>query len=193
MRRYAWFRLRRLHSIGGRSLRDLDRKDDRIEAAGAGAGFGAVAGGALGALTGLGLLAIPGVGPVVAAGWLVATLTGTAAGGAAGGANGGLMQAGVSKEEADVYAEGLRRGGTVVTARWAMPTARGYGQHCGADPGQSQSLSQGGLDEVRSERTRLHRHQPHRDVGERLIGREIASRALTIVQRSNHWVLRSLS
>jgi hypothetical protein len=57
--------------------RDLDRKDDRAEAAGTGAGVGAVAGGTLGALTGLGLLAIPGVGPVVAAGWLVATLDGS--------------------------------------------------------------------------------------------------------------------
>ena len=97
--------------------RDLDRKDDRAEAAGTGAGVGAVTGGALGALTGLGLLAIPGVGPVVAAGWLVATLTGAAAGGATGGALGALTQAGVGKDEADVYAEGLRRGGTVVSAR----------------------------------------------------------------------------
>ena len=54
--------------------RDLDGKDDRAEAAGAGAGLGAAAGGAVGAATGLGLMAIPGVGPVVAAGWLVATL-----------------------------------------------------------------------------------------------------------------------
>ena len=65
----------------------------------------------------MGLLAIPGVGPVVAAGWLVATLAGAAAVGVAGGAIGALTQAGVSKEEADIYAEGLRRGGTVVTAR----------------------------------------------------------------------------
>jgi hypothetical protein len=99
--------------------RDLDRKDDRAEAAGTGAGVGAVAGGALGALTGLGLLAIPGVGPVVAAGWLVATLTGAAAGGATGGVLGALIQAGVGKDEADIYAEGLRRGGTVVSARVA--------------------------------------------------------------------------
>ncbi len=60
--------------------RDLDRKDDRAEAAGTGASVGALTGGALGALTGLGLLAIPGVGPVVAAGWLVATVTGAAQG-----------------------------------------------------------------------------------------------------------------
>lgn len=99
--------------------RDLDRKDDRAEAAGAGAGVGAVAGGVIGALTGLGLMAIPGVGPVVAAGWLAATLTGAAAGGATGGIIGALTQAGVGKDEAEIYAEGLRRGGTVVSVRAA--------------------------------------------------------------------------
>jgi hypothetical protein len=97
--------------------RDLDGKDDRAEAAGTGAGIGAVTGGALGALTGLGLMAIPGVGPIVAAGWLVATLTGAAAGAATGGVVGALTQMGVTSEDADVYAEGLRRGGAVVSAR----------------------------------------------------------------------------
>lgn len=99
--------------------RDLDGKDDRAEAAGTGAGVGAAVGGAAGLLAGLGLMAIPGIGPVVAAGWLVATLTGAAAGGATGGIIGALTQAGVSKDEADVYAEGLRRGGAVVSARVA--------------------------------------------------------------------------
>ncbi len=99
--------------------RDLDGKDDRAEAAGAGAGLGAVAGGAVGAATGLGLMAIPGVGPVVAAGWLVATLAGAAAGAATGSVLGALTQAGVSKDDAEVYAEGLRRGGAVVSARVA--------------------------------------------------------------------------
>jgi hypothetical protein len=61
--------------------RDLDGRDDRAEAAGTGAGVGAGVGAAAGLLAGLGLMAIPGVGPVVAAGWLVATLTGVAAGG----------------------------------------------------------------------------------------------------------------
>jgi len=97
--------------------RDLDGKDDRAEAAGAGAGLGAAAGGTIGALTGLGLMAIPGVGPVVAAGWLVSTLAGAAAGAATGGILGALTQAGVSDEDANVYAEGLRRGGAVVSAR----------------------------------------------------------------------------
>jgi hypothetical protein len=99
--------------------RDLDGKDDRAEAAGTGAGVGAAVGGAAGLLTGLGLMAIPGVGPVVAAGWLVSTLAGAAAGGVTGGVLGALTQAGISKEDAEVYAEGLRRGGAVVSARVA--------------------------------------------------------------------------
>jgi hypothetical protein len=99
--------------------RDHNGKDDRAEATGTGAAIGAAAGGAVGLLTGLGLMAIPGVGPVVAAGWLVATLAGATAGGVTGGAVGALTEAGVSKDEADVYAEGLRRGGAVVSARVA--------------------------------------------------------------------------
>jgi hypothetical protein len=62
-------------------------------------------------------MAIPGVGPVVAAGWLIATAAGAAAGGVTGGIIGALTQAGVSDEEAHVYAEGVRRGGTLVSAR----------------------------------------------------------------------------
>ncbi|MFC6773129.1 hypothetical protein ACFQFE_03705 [Methylobacterium gregans] len=74
-------------------------------------------GGGAGLLAGLGLLAIPGVGPVVAAGWLVATVTGAGVGAAAGGLIGGLTGAGLSQHEAETYAEGVRRGGTLVTAR----------------------------------------------------------------------------
>jgi len=99
--------------------RDLDGKDDRAEAVGTGAGVGAALGGTAGVLTGLGLMAIPGVGPVVAAGWLVSALAGAAAGGATGGVLGALTQAGVTKDEADIYAESLRRGGAVVSARVA--------------------------------------------------------------------------
>jgi hypothetical protein len=87
----------------------------------AGAAFGAIIGGGSGLLAGLGMLAIPGVGPVVAAGWLVATLAGAAGGAAVGGAGGGLIGAmvgnGVPEQDAQVYAEGVRRGGTIVTVR----------------------------------------------------------------------------
>ncbi|MBB6411504.1 general stress protein [Mesorhizobium sangaii] len=90
-----------------------------------GAGLGAVVGGAGGLLTGLGLMAIPGVGPVVAAGWLAATAVGAVGGavvgGAAGGIVGALTDSGVAEDDAHVYAEGVRRGGTLVTAKVEDP------------------------------------------------------------------------
>ena len=94
-------------------------ESDAADGAGTGATLGTVLGGGAGLLAGLGLLAIPGVGPVVAAGWLVATVTGAGVGAAAGGLIGGLTGAGLSEHEAETYAEGVRRGGTLVTARVA--------------------------------------------------------------------------
>ncbi len=85
--------------------------------AGAGAAIGTVIGGGAGLLAGIGAIAIPGVGPVVAAGWLVALLAGAGVGAAAGGLLGSLTGAGVAEEEAHVYAEGVRRGGSLVTVR----------------------------------------------------------------------------
>lgn len=85
--------------------------------AGTGASLGTLLGGGAGLLAGLGLLAIPGVGPVVAAGWLVATLAGAGVGAAGGGLIGSLVGAGVPEEHAHTYAEGIRRGGTLVTVR----------------------------------------------------------------------------
>src|SRR5215213_6672224 len=93
--------------------RDHDGRDDRAEAAAAGAGIGATLGGVAGLLAGLGMVAIPGIGPVVAAGWLAST----AAVAAAGGLIGALTQAGHDEYEASTYAEGVQRGGTLVTAR----------------------------------------------------------------------------
>ena len=63
------------------------------------------------------MLAIPGVGPVVAAGWLIATAVGAGVGAAGGGLLGSLVGAGVSETDAHVYAEGVRRGGTLVTVK----------------------------------------------------------------------------
>jgi hypothetical protein len=69
------------------------------------------------------LIAIPGLGPVIAAGWLAAAAVGAVVGGAVAGAAGGLVgaltNAGVSEEEAHVYAEAVRRGGTLVSAKVA--------------------------------------------------------------------------
>ncbi len=93
--------------------------DDQATSTGAGTGAvaGTLLGGGAGLLAGIGALAIPGVGPVVAAGWLVATLTGAGLGAAAGGLVGSLTGAGLSRDEAHVYAEGVKRGGSLVTVR----------------------------------------------------------------------------
>jgi hypothetical protein len=118
-------------SIIGRDGRDehatttTAEHGEKVENAEAGAGTGAsigtILGGGAGLLAGIGALAIPGVGPVVAAGWLVATLTGAgigaAVGGGAGGLVGSLTGAGVDEHDAHVYAETVRRGGNIVSVK----------------------------------------------------------------------------
>ena len=98
-----------------------DGENDVADGAGKGATTGGVLGAGAGILAGLGMLAIPGLGPVVAAGWLASTAVGAAVGAAAGGATGGLLgalkEAGHSDEEANVYSEGVRRGGTLVSVK----------------------------------------------------------------------------
>jgi len=92
---------------------------EAADGAGAGAVGGAVLGGLGGLLVGLGALAIPGVGPVIAAGTLATALGTTAVGAglgaAAGGLVGALVGAGIPEDDANVYAEGIRRGGALVT------------------------------------------------------------------------------
>jgi hypothetical protein len=72
------------------------------------------------------MLAIPGIGPVVAAGWLAALASGAVAGGATGGIIGALVESGTSKENAELYAEALRRGGAIVTAKVSDDDAAKY-------------------------------------------------------------------
>lgn len=114
------------HPTGGKAAgplgdRNGDGENDVADGAGKGATTGGLIGGAGGLLAGLGMLAIPGLGPVVAAGWLASTAVGAAVGAAAGGATGGLLgalkEAGHSDEDANVYAEGVRRGGTLVSVK----------------------------------------------------------------------------
>jgi uncharacterized membrane protein len=86
-----------------------------------GAATGALTGGAIGGAAGLAVslmgLAIPGVGPILAAGPIAAALAGAGAGAVAGGLIGGLTDLGVSEEDAQYYAESVRRGGALVTVR----------------------------------------------------------------------------
>ena len=83
----------------------------------AGASLGTLLGGGAGLLAGLGMLTIPGLGPVVAAGWLASTLLGAGVGAAAGGLVGSLTDIGVSETDAHAYAEGVHRGGTLLTVK----------------------------------------------------------------------------
>ncbi len=85
------------------------------EGAIAGVGAGGLLGGTLGLLAGVGALAIPGVGPLIAAGPLMAALSGAAAGAAVGGVTGALIGLGIPEFEAKAY-EGKLRGGNVLIA-----------------------------------------------------------------------------
>jgi hypothetical protein len=92
---------------------------DRASGVAIGAGTGAALGGLGGLLVGLGALALPGIGPVLAAGPLAAALAGAGLGAAAGGVIGALTDLGIPEEDAHVYAEAVRRGGTLVTVHAA--------------------------------------------------------------------------
>lgn len=93
--------------------------DDAEADTGAGALTGMGAGAAIGGIGGLAIgvagLAIPGIGPIIAAGPLAAALAGAGVGAVAGGAVGALTNLGVPEDEAGHYAEGVRRGGVLVT------------------------------------------------------------------------------
>ena len=80
------------------------------EGATTGATTGGVTGGVLGLLAGVGALAIPGVGPFIAAGPIMAALSGTAIGATTGGVVGGLIGLGIPEIEAKRYEGKLRSG-----------------------------------------------------------------------------------
>jgi hypothetical protein len=83
------------------------------EGATTGAGAGGLLGGGLGWLVGIGALAIPGVGPLIAAGPILAALSGAAVGAAVGGIGGALVGMGIPELEAKQY-EGKVRDGNIL-------------------------------------------------------------------------------
>ena len=85
------------------------------EGAATGAGTGGVLGGVFGWLVGIGALAIPGVGPFIAAGPIMAALSGAAIGAAAGGLVGTLVGMGIPEYEAKRYEAKLREGRILVS------------------------------------------------------------------------------
>lgn len=91
----------------------VDNQTKAPEGATTGAGTGALLGGGLGWLAGIGALAIPGVGPLIAAGPIMAALTGAAVGGSIGGVTGALIGMGIPEYEAKMY-EGKLNGGRIL-------------------------------------------------------------------------------
>lgn len=93
-------------------------------------------GSAIGLAVGMIAVFIPGVGPLIAAGPLGGAIAGLSVGAGAGGLVGLLKDHGVSKEEADFFAEGVRRGGSLVTVESAaddeQKRAREILRHSGA-------------------------------------------------------------
>ena len=80
-----------------------------------GAGMGGVVGGTLGVLAGIGALAIPGLGPFIAAGPIMAGLSGIAAGSMVGGIAGALVGMGIPEIEAKRF-EGKINGGNMLVS-----------------------------------------------------------------------------
>jgi len=85
------------------------------EGAVAGAGTGGVIGGAFGLLAGIGSLAIPGIGPLIAAGPILATLSGAAVGATVGGMAGALVGMGIPEYEAKLYEGRIRDGNILIS------------------------------------------------------------------------------
>jgi hypothetical protein len=80
-----------------------------------GVGAGGVAGGILGLLAGIGALAIPGVGPFIAAGPIMAALSGAAVGATIGGIAGALIGMGIPEFEAKQYEAKIKAGNILIS------------------------------------------------------------------------------
>jgi uncharacterized membrane protein len=101
---------------------ESDTGGDAKEVAGSvgvGALGGGVVGGLLGLLAGVGAIAIPGIGPAIAVGAFSAVLGTTVGAASVGAAVGGILGAmtklSVTEEDAHLYAEGVKRGGVLIT------------------------------------------------------------------------------
>jgi hypothetical protein len=93
----------------------VDNSTKAPEGAATGATTGAAVGAGLGWLAGIGALAIPGVGPLIAAGPIMAALTGAAVGGTVGGLTGALVGMGIPEYEAKRYETKVQGGNALVS------------------------------------------------------------------------------
>ncbi len=99
------------------STRDFahEKNTKAPEGAVTGASTGGVVGGALGWVAGIGALAIPGVGPFIAAGPIIAALSGAAIGATVGGIAGGLIGLGIPEIEAKRYEGKIKAGNLLIS------------------------------------------------------------------------------
>src|SRR5438309_9785658 len=105
------------------------------EGAATGAGTGGVLGGAVGWLVGIGTLAIPGLGPFIAAGPLMAALSGAAAGAALGGITGALSRFGIPEYEAKRYEGKIKEGNVLISVHADNGTERERASTIHEEPG----------------------------------------------------------
>lgn len=100
-----------------RSTRDFahEKQTKAPEGATTGAVSGGAIGGVLGWLTGIGALAIPGLGPFIAAGPIMAALSGVAVGGVTGGVVGALIGMGIPEYEAKRYESMVKEGRALIS------------------------------------------------------------------------------
>jgi len=120
------------YGVESKQISIVTRENDGIrhntstgEAAASGATAGATAGGVVGLIAGVSAVLIPGIGPVIAtgtiAGAIATTLGMTAVGAGFGAATGGLLgiliDQGFPKKDAELYAEGVKRGGVLVSVQ----------------------------------------------------------------------------
>lgn len=87
------------------------------EGASFGGSAGGLAGGLFGLLAGMGILAIPSAGLFIAAGPIIAALSGAAVGAAVGGISGALVGMGLPEEEALHYEERVKAGAALLSVR----------------------------------------------------------------------------
>lgn len=111
------------------------------EGAAAGGGTGGLIGGTIGLLAGIGALAIPGIGPFIAAGPIMATLSGAAMGATLGGLTGAMVGMGIPEYEARIYEGKVKEGKCLISV------------HAGSDAevaGLRRILARAGAEEVSS-------------------------------------------
>jgi len=115
----------------------IEHETKAPEGAATGVSTGFIAGGVLGWLAGIGALAIPGLGPFIAAGPIMAALSGAAVGTAVGGLVGALVGMGMPEFKARRYESKIKEGNILVSVHTedsgGIDRATGVLKECNAE------------------------------------------------------------